>query len=155
MNPTPRWSWTAAASARELDVGELVVDAAQSTPTDAAEHAAIDIDTAARTTRAAMPRNMEVFVGLTTTTASARAARRVGSIDHDCETDVDECEPEAIAHCDPHGTCVNVPFSFTCSCGCYDYPDCSEEPCQHGGTCTEGPDGCEELNDQELVMVDC
>ena len=39
--------------------------------------------------------------------------------------------------------------------GCYDYPDCSEEPCQHGGTCTEGPDGCEELNDQELVMVDC
>merc|ERR1719327_1803424 len=40
--------------------------------------------------------------------------------------------------------------------GCYDYPDCSEEPCQHGGTCTEGPDGCEELSvDQEIVMVDC
>ena len=40
--------------------------------------------------------------------------------------------------------------------GCYDYPaDCSEQPCQHGGTCSEGPDGCEELNvEQEDVMVD-
>jgi len=107
----------------------------------------------------------------------------VGYVGHDCETDVDECLPEDPGHdCDPHATCVNVQGSFTCSCnehwqstdlnnedrlgrmwgaeksqaGCYDYPDCSEEPCQHGGTCTEGPDGCEELDvDQNVVMVDC
>jgi hypothetical protein len=104
-------------------------------------------------------------------------------VGHDCETDVDECDPELPQHdCDPHAQCNNNPGGFTCACnehwqsldtdgvdrlarmfgdgleyaGCYDYPDCSEIPCQHGGTCTEGPDGCEITNDEgEVVMVDC
>jgi len=40
--------------------------------------------------------------------------------------------------------------------GCYDQPDCASAPCMHGGSCTEGPDGCEEINvDGDVVMVDC
>jgi len=104
-------------------------------------------------------------------------------VGHDCETNVDECDPSVPQHdCDPHSDCNDNPGGFTCSChehwqstdtdgvdrlarmfgdelegaGCYDYPDCSEEPCQHGGTCSEGPDGCEETNsDGDVVMVDC
>jgi len=104
-------------------------------------------------------------------------------VGHDCETNVDECDEAEPKHdCDPHATCVDNPGAFTCSCnehwqstdtdgndhlgrmtgeeldvsGCYDWPDCASTPCQHGGTCTEGPDGCEEVNiDGDVVMVDC
>merc|ERR1719267_423065 len=129
--------------------------------------------------------NMEGFVGLDDYDCECTRGPlgEVGYVGHDCETDVDECDPEAIGHdCDPHATCVNQQGFFTCTCnehwistdlndvdrlgrmwgpnkenaGCYDYPDCDSGPCQHGGTCTEGPDGCEVLNEnQEIVMVDC
>ena len=77
-----------------------------------------------------------------------------------CGTDWNECIM-GIHQCNDDATDLNdvdlgrMWGTLKENAGCYDYPDCSEEPCQHGGTCTEGPDGCEELNvEQEDVMVD-
>ena len=88
-----------------------------------------------------------------------------------CTVDIDECA-EGLHDCDPMAECANTPGGFTCHCkehwqstdlnfidrlgrmwgtgksepGCYDWPDCESGPCEHGGTCMEGPDGCQVTN---------
>jgi len=105
-------------------------------------------------------------------------------VGHDCDEDVDECDENAPLHdCDTHATCSNQEGSFACFCnehwqstdpdgvnregrafgrdnsnaGCYDWSDCGSSPCENGGTCSEGPDGCEENNAETggVDFVDC
>jgi hypothetical protein len=62
--------------------------------------------------------------------------------------DVDECATNN-GGCDSHTTCTNTPGSFNCgacpsgytgsgSTGCTLVDNCSPNPCQNGGTCTNG-----------------
>jgi len=130
--------------------------------------------------------NMEGQVGLNDYDCECSDGPTGGKawVGKNCQTDVDECDL-GTDDCDSNADCENSPGGFICLCqknwqstdlnfvdrkgrmakgadgelsipGCYDWDDCSSGPCEHGGTCAEGPDGCEELNvDQVWVEVAC
>jgi hypothetical protein len=69
-----------------------------------------------------------------------------------CQNDVNECAL-GTDNCDPLVSCTNTPGSFTCGACPSDYADtngdgtlctriddCAPNPCQHGGSCTDGDD---------------